>query len=178
MKTPPMTMAASKEDPSITKFTIPISHVEGSNHQSFGGSLHFNKETGQVTITKVVKGSLADQFSIKVGDELISVNNCINCYGLDLFTRFASCTSNLFKQTDPHELTFRLKRQSSVQNENVTTETVSEHCPLLLLSHLQSYMTDVLTWYHPLLVFCVCIPKSSNTHHMSMLKPSSHSSLH
>ena len=136
-KMPPMTMGASKDDPSITKFTIPISHVERSNHQSFGGILHLNNQTAQVTITKVVKGSLADQFCIKVGDELISINNCINCYGLDLFTKFASCTSNLFNRTNPQELSFQLKRQSSAHHENVATETVSDHTPFFLQPHAQ-----------------------------------------
>ena len=101
MKTPPMTMAVSNDDPSITKFTIPISHVEGSNHRSFGATLHFNDETGQVMMTKVVKGSLADQLCIEVRDELISVNNFMDLNGLDLFVKFTSCTPDLFKHTDP-----------------------------------------------------------------------------
>ena len=112
-KTPPMTMAVSNDDPSITKYTIPITHVEGSNHRSFGATLQLNGQTGQVIITKVGKGSLADQFCIKVRDELISVNNFVDLNGSDLSIKFASCISDLFKHTDPQELTLQLKRPSS-----------------------------------------------------------------
>ena len=106
-------MTVSNDDPSITKFTIQITHVERSNHRSFGATLQLNDETGEVIITKVVKGSLADQLCIEVRDELISVNNFMDLNGLDLFIKFTSCTSDLFKHTDPQELTLQLKRPSS-----------------------------------------------------------------
>ena len=121
-----MTMTVSNDDPSITKYTIPITHVQGRNHRSFGATLQLIGETGQVITTKVVKGSLADQFCIKVRDEFISVNNFIDLNGSDLYTKFESCISELFQPTDPQELTLELKRSSSPQHQNVTHDTVSD----------------------------------------------------
>ena len=90
-KTTPMIMGVSAADPSITKYTVPITHVKGRNHRSFGVSLQILAETNQVIISKVVKGSLADQLSIKVRDELIFVNSLIDLKGQDIYTAYESC---------------------------------------------------------------------------------------
>ena len=124
-KTPPMTMGVSAADPSITKYTVPVTHVKCKNHRSFGVSLQILAETNQVIISKVVKGSLADQLFIEVRDELISVNSSIDLKGQDIYTAYESCVCELFQPTNPQELTLELKRSTSPRQRNSNHPTVS-----------------------------------------------------
>ena len=118
-----MIMSVSTGDRFITKYTILITFVEGNNHRTFGVILQFVPLTKQVLVSKVVKGSLADQLCIELRDELISVNNLIDISGTDLCTKFESSVCELFQCTDPHELTLELK-QSSPQHLISTHPTV------------------------------------------------------
>ena len=85
-----ISVAVSTDELFITKYTIPITFVKGHNHRTFGAILQFVPLTKQVLVSKVVKGSLADQLCIELRDELISVNNLIDISGTDLYTRFES----------------------------------------------------------------------------------------
>ena len=120
-----MTTGVTSDDPSITKYIVLITYVKGKNYRSFGVSLQIIAQTRQVVISKMVKGSLADQLCIELRDELISIMSLIDLNGPELYTKFESCICELFQSTDPHELTLELKRSSSPQYQNSTHQTVS-----------------------------------------------------
>ena len=70
----------------------------------------FVTKTNQVLVVELVKGGLADQLCIQPRDEVLYVNNSTDISGEDLYTKFQSSIGELFQCTDPHELTFELKR--------------------------------------------------------------------